>query len=93
MILDYGVRVLGTNPGTIATERSLNSLRVRSEKPYGDAGRWQALVAELPGGRMIRPEETADAVVFLASDMAASVCGHIVTIDGGPAARAYTHRP
>ena len=90
--LDYGVRVLGINPGTIATDRTLNSLRVRSEKLHGDAGRWQELVADLPGGRMIPPAEIADAVAFLASDRAASVCGHIVTIDGGLAARGYAHK-
>lgn len=90
--LDYGVRVLGINPGTVATDRSLNSLRVRSEKLLGDAGRWRELVAELPGGRMLRPQEIADTVVFLASDRASGVCGHIVTIDGGLAARSYAHR-
>jgi len=90
--LDYGVRVLGINPGTVATDRSLNSLRVRSEKLLGDAERWRELVAELPGGRMIRPEEIADVAAFLASDRAGAACGHIFTIDGGLAARSYAHR-
>ena len=87
--LDYGVRVLGINPGTVATERSVNSLRVRSQKLHGDPERWQELVAELPGGRMIPPAEIANVATFLASDLAGSVCGHIVTVDGGLAARAY----
>jgi NAD(P)-dependent dehydrogenase (short-subunit alcohol dehydrogenase family) len=90
--LDYGVRVLGINPGTVATERSVNSLRVRSQKLHGDPERWQELLADLPGGRMIPPMDIGNAVAFLASDMAASFCGHIVTIDGGLAARAYPHR-
>jgi len=90
--LDYGVRVLGINPGTVATDRSLNSLRVRSEKLLGDPGRWQELLADLPGGRMLRPQEIADAAVFLASERGSGVCGHIVTIDGGLAARSYAHR-
>lgn len=90
--LDYGVRVLGVNPGTVGTERSVNTLKVRSEKLNGDAGRWQELVADLPGGRMIPPMDIGNAVAFLASDLAGSFCGHIVTIDAGLAARAYTHR-
>jgi NAD(P)-dependent dehydrogenase (short-subunit alcohol dehydrogenase family) len=91
--LDYGVRVLGINPGTVATDRSLNSLRVRSEKQLGNASRWRELLADLPGGRMLRPQEIADAAVFLASERGSGVCGHIVTIDGGLAARSYAYRP
>jgi NAD(P)-dependent dehydrogenase (short-subunit alcohol dehydrogenase family) len=40
-------------------------------------------VQEIPLGRIGRPEEIADLVVFLASERAAFVTGTSVTADGG----------
>ena len=47
-----------------------------------DAGR-ERVVAQEPVGRMGRPEEIADAVVWRCSDAAAFVVGHAMVIDGG----------
>src|SRR3954470_17951498 len=47
-----------------------------------DAGR-ERVIAQEPVGRMGRPEEIADAVVWLCSDAAAFVVGHAMVIDGG----------
>ena len=38
---------------------------------------------EVPLGRMGEPQDVADAVLFLASDAASFVTGHILTVDGG----------
>jgi 3-oxoacyl-[acyl-carrier protein] reductase len=38
---------------------------------------------EIPLGRLGDPQDVADAVLFLASDAASFVTGHILTIDGG----------
>jgi NAD(P)-dependent dehydrogenase (short-subunit alcohol dehydrogenase family) len=37
----------------------------------------------VPIGRMLRPSEIAAAVLFLASDAASSVTGHLLLADGG----------
>jgi 3-oxoacyl-[acyl-carrier protein] reductase len=47
--------------------------------------------ANVPLGRVIRPDEVADLCVYLASDMASAILGTVVTIDGGMNAGAYSH--
>jgi NAD(P)-dependent dehydrogenase (short-subunit alcohol dehydrogenase family) len=47
----------------------------------------QALIARLeamtPMGRLAEPLEVAHAMLFLASDAASMVTGHVLTVDGG----------
>jgi NAD(P)-dependent dehydrogenase (short-subunit alcohol dehydrogenase family) len=42
-----------------------------------------SLTAEVPMGRLGRSEELADAIVFMASDQASYITGHILNVDGG----------
>lgn len=93
MSLDYGVRVLGVNPGWVETDRAIASLRRRSEEATGDAERWRDFLVGWPAQRLIDPREIAEVVCFLASDRASSVCGTVVSIDGGFGARAYPQAP
>src|SRR5204863_7695437 len=46
-----------------------------------------AMLSVVPIGRWCEPEEVADVVVFLCSDGASHVTGHIMPIDGGWTAR------
>ena len=85
--VDHGVRVVGVNPGQIDTDRLREQLAPRAQAAFGDAGRWRELVANAPLGRLGRPDEIADVVVFLASARASYVSGTIVTVDGGRAVR------
>lgn len=39
--------------------------------------------AQIPARRYARPQEVADAILFLASDAAAYINGHILNVDGG----------
>jgi 3-oxoacyl-[acyl-carrier protein] reductase len=39
--------------------------------------------AALPLGRLGRPEDVAGAVVFLASDLASWITGHVLQVNGG----------
>lgn len=85
--LDYGVRVVGVNPGPVRTERMEKINRRRSLDLYGDESRWMELCSSFPSGRPAEASEVADLIVFLASPRAAYISGTIVTIDGGLASR------
>jgi 3-oxoacyl-[acyl-carrier protein] reductase len=43
----------------------------------------ERMLARIPSGRFITPEEIAAAVCYLASPAAASITGHTLTLDGG----------
>jgi 3-oxoacyl-[acyl-carrier protein] reductase len=85
--VEAGVRVVGVNPGPVATERTVAMLRERARARLGDEQRWSDLARTMPFGRLARPEEIADTVAFLASERSAYTSGAIVTVDGGA-----THR-
>src|SRR5579863_4352490 len=84
---DMGVRVVGINPGPVATDRLVTLLKKRALDRLGDAARWEELVKPMPFGRAAKPEEIAAMVAFLASDLSGYTTGTIVTIDGGAAHR------
>ncbi len=79
---DDGMRVVGINPGPVATERLTLLLRARAERELGDAGRWQELCRGMAFGRPAEPEEIAAAVAFLASPRSAYTSGTVLTIAG-----------
>ncbi len=78
-----GMRVVGINPGPVATERMEMLLRARAERELGDPALWMTLTAPMPFGRAASPEEIAAAVAFLASPCSGYTTGTILTINGG----------
>jgi NAD(P)-dependent dehydrogenase (short-subunit alcohol dehydrogenase family) len=85
--LNDGVRVIGINPGPVATDRMIKIMRRKAIDMLGDEGRWEELFDKYPGKRPATSEEVADLVAFLASSRAGYITGTIVTIDGGIASR------
>ncbi|MCL4744058.1 MAG: SDR family oxidoreductase [Burkholderiaceae bacterium] len=80
---DVGVRVVGVNPGPVATDRLIGLMRKEAASRLGDAERWRELARGFPFGRAATVEEIAATVVLLASDLSSYTTGTIVTIDGG----------
>jgi 3-oxoacyl-[acyl-carrier protein] reductase len=68
-----GITVNAVAPGFIATEMT--------------AGLGEEVLAEVkkqtPLARLGEPQDIADAVLFLASDAASFITGHVLTVDGG----------
>lgn len=70
------IRVNSVCPGVIQTPMV--------ERITGDSPQMgEALVAAEPIGRIGKPEEIAEAVVWLCSDSASFVTGHAMSVDGG----------
>jgi NAD(P)-dependent dehydrogenase (short-subunit alcohol dehydrogenase family) len=72
----FGIRVNSIAPGLTD---SLMVREIREKKPDMVAAR----EARIPIGRIGQPEDLAKAILFLASDDAAYVTGHIMSVDGG----------
>jgi NAD(P)-dependent dehydrogenase (short-subunit alcohol dehydrogenase family) len=53
------------------------------QQAMADSGRMQSTLDRIPLGRVGKPLEVADALVFLASDESTFMTGSEVTIDGG----------
>lgn len=75
-----GVRVNAVCPGVV---RTAMIDRFTHESPDAEA----QLVAMEPVGRMGRPEEIADAVLWLCSERASFVTGQAIAVDGGMVAQ------
>ena len=82
-----GIRVLGINPGPVATDRLISLHKQMAQTKLGDASRYEELFKEMSFGRPATPEEIANAVAFFASERSAYTSGTILTIDGGQSNR------
>lgn len=77
--LDYsskGIRINAVCPGAIRTPMAEELMR---RNPGVEAG----LVRDIPAGRLGRPEEIANAVLWLCGEGASYMAGHALLVDGG----------
>ena len=73
---DRGIRINAVCPGLVDTPL-MDRIYASNPDLKAQAGSWQ------PIGRTARPEEIAEAVIWLCSDKASFVVGHMMTVDGG----------
>lgn len=85
--LTDNIRVIGINPGPVATDRFVALAKRRALAQFGDESRTADATANLPLGRAAKPREIADMMAFLASERSGYTSGVIMTIDGGIGAR------
>jgi NAD(P)-dependent dehydrogenase (short-subunit alcohol dehydrogenase family) len=81
--LKDGIRVVGINPGPVATDRIKALMRRRALAQFGDESRTDDILRRFPRGRPAHPQEIADSTTFLASERSGYTSGVILTIDGG----------
>ncbi len=69
----YGINVNGVAPHAIETEMSAQWSEERRRE----------IIASIPLGRLGKPEDVAEAVLFLVSDEASFITGEILDVNGG----------
>jgi NAD(P)-dependent dehydrogenase (short-subunit alcohol dehydrogenase family) len=74
-----GLRVNAVAPNYVDTPLT--------EPIFSDPEKLAAVMVHTPLGRLPLPEDVADAVLFLASDAARSITGHVLAVDSGYLAR------
>lgn len=90
MALDYareGIRVNAVCPGDTFVERWMEKGYFEGSDPVTVEEAMKESSAYIPMGRFGKPEEIANAVLFLASDESSFVTGHLLLVDGGNTAQ------
>jgi 3-oxoacyl-[acyl-carrier protein] reductase len=72
-LAQYGINVNGVAPHAIETEMSAQWSPERRRE----------IIASIPLGRLGKPEDVAEAVLFLVSEEASFITGEILDVNGG----------
>lgn len=79
-----GVRVNAVSPSAVRTPMWESApFWADLVAEHGEEGAWAAVAEGTPLGRVAEPEEVAEVIVFLASDVASYVTGVELPVDGG----------
>ena len=80
----FGITVNNVLPGATATERLAQIIKNKSQKTgVSEEAASNAMKNSVPAKRFAQPEETADAIAFLASARASYINGINLPVDGG----------
>jgi len=71
-LVGKNIRINAIAPGMVATERFIDVFEKNFKEKMNDVGM----------GRLAKPEEIADACVFLSSDLSTYITGQIIEVDG-----------
>jgi 3-oxoacyl-[acyl-carrier protein] reductase len=78
------ITVNNVGPGYTATERILELAEANARATGRTVAEYEADVAkDIPLRRLARPEEVADAIVWIASERASYITGQTILVDGG----------
>jgi 3-oxoacyl-[acyl-carrier protein] reductase len=78
-----GVRANSICPGPVATARVRALVHKRAEQGHVSEDAVRRELGAGPSGRLVTPEEVADACVFLASPQASGITGEDLNLSGG----------
>jgi NAD(P)-dependent dehydrogenase (short-subunit alcohol dehydrogenase family) len=82
-VVGRGIRVNAVVPGVVRTPMFESVMEAMGGGAEGVAAVERQVAALVPAGRLGRPEEVAQAVLWLCSDASSYLVGHSLIVDGG----------
>jgi NAD(P)-dependent dehydrogenase (short-subunit alcohol dehydrogenase family) len=78
-----GIRVNAVCPGASMTEGAVALVQAGAPQGIDLGAQWEGIATRTPMGRLIEPDDVADAVLFLSSLLARSITGVLLPVDAG----------
>ena len=83
-LAQHNIRINAISPGLTATERAEQLAQQQAQSSNVSVEEFKARSLEaIPLGKLVQPEEIANLALFLVSDLAASITGAEILVDGG----------